>query len=74
MTNLYWDPGTNPTGPYAFYNNKSGAQATGVVGGNVYFSDSSVYFFNYPAGGNSLYQLTHGVDKPVGVTISLRTQ
>ncbi len=73
MTNLYWDPGSSPSGPYAFYNNKPGAQATEIVGGDVYFSDSAVYYFDYPAGGSSLYQLTHGVDKPAGVTISLRT-
>lgn len=60
-------------GPFWFYNNKPGSQATELVGGVNTDEGSVVYYWNYPYGGSPLYQLTHGVDKPAGITISLRT-
>ncbi|HEY6325810.1 MAG TPA: hypothetical protein VIW73_04745 [Candidatus Cybelea sp.] len=60
-------------GPFWFYNNKPGSQATELVGGFSGSGGSNVYYWSYPGGGSPLYTLTHGVYKPVGVAISLRT-
>lgn len=59
---------------YWIYDNKPGQQGTQVVGGSYSRSYSFVNYWHYPSGGNPYYQLTHGVDRPVGVTVSLRTQ
>jgi hypothetical protein len=60
-------------GSFWFYDNKPGSQATGLVAVDYSESSSEVYYWTYPAGGSPVYLLTHGVDKPTGVTVSLRT-
>jgi hypothetical protein len=60
-------------GAFWFYDSKPGAQATEVVAGATSDSSSTVNFWDYPSGGYTVYSLTHGVYKPTGVTISLRT-
>jgi len=62
-------------GPYAFFIPTPGAQATQAVEGLTWENGgSSVGYWNYPAGGNGTAQITHAIDKPFGVAISLRTQ
>jgi hypothetical protein len=68
MTDLYHSGG----GPFWIYNNKLSGQGTQVVGGYAGDSYSWVYYWDYPVGGNPIYQLQHGVDHPVGLTVSLR--
>ncbi len=60
------------TGPYWFYNNTPGSQATEVVGGYDGRGYSYVNYWAYPAGGNPIAQLSHGVDQPFAVTISYK--
>jgi hypothetical protein len=58
---------------YAIYNNKPGSQGNHIV--SAVNDDSErdyVAYWKYPAGGNPLYELTHGIDKAVGVAISLK--
>ena len=31
-----------------------------------------VMFWKYPAGGSTIYEITHGVDEPFGVAVSLK--
>ena len=59
-------------GPYWFYNNQPGAQATQVVGGLRGNSSNYVNIWHYPAGGEPIAEISHGVDRPFGVTISLK--
>ncbi|HYL26616.1 MAG TPA: hypothetical protein VEW74_02210 [Candidatus Nitrosotalea sp.] len=60
--------------PFWIYNNTPGQQGTQVVGGVNGNSGSRVDYWHYPAGGSPIYSLSHGVDKPFGVTISLKAQ
>ena len=59
-------------GPYWIYNNKPSGQGTLVVGGVTSDSRSIVNFWHYPAGGQPFYGLSHGLDRPYGVTVSLK--
>jgi hypothetical protein len=59
-------------GPYWIYNNASGGQGTQVVGGVNSDEGQSVNYWQYPSGGDPLYSITHGIDDPVAVTISLK--
>jgi hypothetical protein len=62
-------------GPYAFFIHTPGTQATQAVEGLTWQNGgSSVGYWNYPAGGSGIGQITHAIDKPFGVAISLRTQ
>jgi hypothetical protein len=56
--------------PYWIYNNNPSGQGTQVVGSN----GSSVNYWQYPAGAEPIYSLTHGVDHPFAVTISLKNK
>jgi hypothetical protein len=58
-------------GPFWIYNihpNKQGTQVVGVAGN---FSYTYVDYWNYPAGGDSIGGVSHGIDKPTAVTVSL---
>jgi hypothetical protein len=55
--------------PPAFYDPNPKKQATQAVGAGSEGSD--VYFWNYPAGGQPYATITHGLDKPFGIAISL---
>jgi len=59
-------------GPYAFYIATPGSQATQAVEGLTWNGGSGVGYWNYPAGGSGIAQITHAIDKPFGVAISLR--
>jgi hypothetical protein len=56
-------------GPLSIYNNGSGqgTQAVAAVEG-------SVEYFNYPAGGDPIAYISHGIDEPYGVAISLKSK
>jgi hypothetical protein len=60
--------------PIWIYDNKPGQQGTQAVGGYYSNSYSRVDYYHYPSGGSAYYELTHGVDRPTGLTVSLRTQ
>jgi hypothetical protein len=62
---------TNPT-TYWIYNNNSKLQGTQVVGGYHSGSYSGVEYYKYPAGGDAIYYISHAIDKPYGLTVSLR--
>jgi hypothetical protein len=57
--------------PVAFYAPNPKKQATQAVSGEGFENDNDVYFFQYPAGGEPYASLTHGLDKPFGIAISL---
>jgi hypothetical protein len=57
-------------GPYAFYLKKPAKEATEVIGGANGEYGSSVNFWTYPSGSGGL-SITHGIDRPFGVAISL---
>jgi hypothetical protein len=59
-------------GPFWFYNNKPGAQATELVGAYSSEGTYAAYYWSYP-GGQELYGRFHGIYEPAGVTVSLRT-
>jgi hypothetical protein len=61
-------------GPYWIYNNKPGTQGTQVVGGVNGDEDSVVNYWHYPSGGEPIFGLSHGIDNPFGVTVSLKQQ
>ena len=63
------DPGSYY--PFWIYNDNSAEQGTQVVGSVYSDSQNGVDYFDYPSGGDPTYQITHGVDDPSGVTISL---
>ncbi len=58
-------------GPFWIYNIHPNKQGTQVVGVYNDFSYPYVYYWNYPAGGDSVASISKGLDKPVAVTVSL---
>jgi hypothetical protein len=60
--------------PIWIYDNKPGQQGSQAVGGYSNSNYSFVDYYHYPSGGSPYYQLSHGVDRPTGLTVSLRTQ
>ncbi len=61
------------SGPIAFYNHTSGGQATQVVDGLIGDESGSIVdYWYYPAGGQPIATITHGLDKPFGVAVSLK--
>lgn len=60
------------SGPVAFYSTDPNKQATQAVGAYSFESTSYVYYWKYPAGGEPVEQVTHGLDEPFGVAISVR--
>jgi hypothetical protein len=77
-TNARYVSTTNLSGeegyPVWIYSNDPAKQGTEVVGAEGEGSRQSVDFWQYPAGGSSIGQITHGLDGPYGVTISLKTE
>jgi hypothetical protein len=62
---------TNESGPYAFYY-QHGVATMAIAGVNADLSSpDSVNVWNYPAAGSATISITHGVDKPFGVALSL---
>ncbi len=59
-------------GPYWIYNANPKKQGTQVVAGAGSGSSGEVYYWDYPAGGDPIHYVSHGVDEPFGVTISLK--
>jgi hypothetical protein len=58
---------------YAIYNNRPNSQGSQIVAAvNEDGEEYSVDYWHYPAGGDALYELTHGLDKPFGAAISLK--
>ncbi|HVR46088.1 MAG TPA: hypothetical protein VMT95_05575 [Candidatus Binatia bacterium] len=55
------------TGPFWIYSNSSKRQGTQVVGGY----EGLVEYWNYPAGGDGIAEISQGISQPVAVTVSL---
>ncbi len=71
-TQLY---GTNATVyQVAIYHPLVRSHTAEIVGAAHSNSSSAVDYWNYPAGGNPIGQLTKGLDRPYGVAISLGAQ
>lgn len=67
--------GANPSGPLWIYNRTPGSQGTHVVGGLTGGGISEVGYWYYPAAGSQpIYTISHGIDRPVGVAVSLKKQ
>lgn len=64
--------GQFPIGPYAFYMQTKGSEATEVFGGAVGDGNTSVNVWNYPAGGSQVGSITHGVDDPYAEAVSYK--
>jgi hypothetical protein len=73
VSELYYSDEYN-YGPYAFYIGTPGSQATQAVEGLYWNGGSAVGYWSYPAGGDGNRQITHAIDKPFGVAISLKKQ
>lgn len=59
------------TGPVAFYFANPKEQATNAVGAYSFSGNYDVYYWNYPDGGQSYAKVTHGLDRPFGVAVSV---
>jgi hypothetical protein len=57
---------------YWIYNNTKNGQGTQVVGASDNSNYSSVLYFDYPAGGDAIHYISHGIDSPYGLTVSLK--
>jgi hypothetical protein len=57
-------------GPYWIYNNTPSGQGTQIVGGVG--SEGEVYYWDYPAGGDAIHSIYHGIDDPFAVAVSLK--
>ncbi len=60
---------------YAIYNNKPNALGTQIFapvteGGSRY----DINYWDYPAGGDAIYELTKSLDNPFGFAISLKNR
>jgi hypothetical protein len=58
-------------GPIAIYSNGPGSEGTQAVG-TVGYSYPEVFYWKYPSGGQSFAEITTGLDRPLGVAISLK--
>lgn len=67
-------PSSGYLGAVWLYRKGLDAQATQVVGVTGYNTKNAVEYWKYPAGGNSIGQVTKDLDNPSGLTVSLRTQ
>lgn len=65
--------GGGQAGPFWIYNIHPNKQGTEVVGPYDEFSSSEVKYWDYPSGGDSIAEISHGIDKPTAVTVSLGT-
>jgi hypothetical protein len=66
--------GDGEAGPVAIYRKDSKAKGTQAVAGTGSNGDSAVEFWNYPAAGNPIHDITQDLDAPFGVAISLGSQ
>lgn len=57
---------------YWIYNNSKDQQGTQIVGASDNGAYSGVAYFKYPAGGDSIDFISHGIDTPYGITVSLK--
>ncbi|HXO18169.1 MAG TPA: hypothetical protein VN909_08355 [Candidatus Dormibacteraeota bacterium] len=57
---------------YAIYNNGSTQQGKQVVGAYDNSNYGGVEYFNYPAGGDAIHYISHGIDAPYGLAVSLK--
>jgi hypothetical protein len=63
------------TGPYWIFIPKSKSQSAQILGGTYEGNNQyEVESFYYPAGGSPLFEITHGIDVPIGVVVSPKTQ
>lgn len=64
--------GWRQNGPFTFYY-QAGMATMAIAGVNndSSYDSGAVLFWNYPAAGNPTSEITHGVDSPYGVAISL---
>jgi hypothetical protein len=60
-------------GPFWIYNIHPKKQGTQVVGPYGDFSYGDVEYWDYPNGGDPIAEISHGIDKPTAVTVSLGT-
>lgn len=61
-------------GQYWIYENTPGSQGTQAVGPSYNDSNGFVSFWSYPVGGQPVFDLMHGLDKPVAVTVSYKAK
>jgi hypothetical protein len=66
--------GDGEAGPVAIYRKDSKAKGTQAVAGTGSNGDSAVEFWNYPAAGNPIHDITQDLDAPFGVAIRLGSQ
>jgi hypothetical protein len=61
-------------GPIAIYNANGGpgSQGTEVVGAVAWTPEPTVYFWKYPSGGPPVAEILTGLDRPLGLAISLK--
>jgi hypothetical protein len=58
--------------PVAFYDPNPKKQATQAVSGYGFENANYVYYWKYPSGGEPYASLTHGLDRPFGIAISMK--
>lgn len=58
-------------GAIAIYSNGPGSEGTQAVG-TVGYSYPEVFYWKYPSGGQPFAEITTGLDRPLGVAISLK--
>lgn len=57
---------------YWIYKPYQKRQGTQVVGASNFFSSGEVEYYLYPAGGSAIHSISHGIDAPYGVAVSLK--
>ncbi|MGC9992032.1 MAG: hypothetical protein ABSD52_06535 [Candidatus Cybelea sp.] len=63
------------TGPYWIFIPKLKSQSAQILGGTYEGNNQyDVESFDYPGGGDPLFEITHGIDVPIGVVVSPKTQ
>jgi hypothetical protein len=67
---VYVDICCSGVGPFWVYDADPSRQGTQLVG--AYESSGGVFYWHYPAGGDSYAEISHGIDQPSGLTISLK--
>lgn len=70
-TELDYPDEEGPDGPVWIYDNKPGSQGTQVVDGVYGDGGSLVAVWDYPAGGEPTAGISHGIDRPFAVVVSL---
>lgn len=74
-TTFQYPEGESESGPFAFYLTTPTTQATAAISGIANDDGGdSVTYWPYPGGGEPGAMITHGIDRPFAVTISLGKQ